>query len=72
MPPLEHADHFMVQGMKQAGLDPAIIYALERTGLLVTEANERLISDKDRAEWEATVLEYRAKQEDDGPEEERG
>ena len=29
--------------------------------LLVTEANEHLISDADRAEWDAAVLEYRAK-----------
>ena len=61
MPPLEHAEHFMVEAMKQAGLDPAVIYAFEKTGLLVTEANEHLISDVDRAEWEAAVLEYRAK-----------
>jgi len=47
--------------MKQAGLDPAIIYAFEKTGLLVTEMNDRLISDRDRAKWEAAVLEYRAK-----------
>jgi len=37
--------------------------------LLVTEANEHLISDKDRAEWDAAVLEYRAKHGDDDPEE---
>ena len=61
MPPLEHSEHFMVEAMKQAGLDPAVIYAFEKTGLLVTEANEHLISDVDRAEWEAAVLEYRAK-----------
>jgi hypothetical protein len=65
MPPLEHAEHFMVEAMKQAGLDPAIIYAFEKTGLLVTEANQHLISDVDRAKWEAAVLEYRAKQGDD-------
>jgi hypothetical protein len=73
MPPLEHAEHFMVEAMKQAGVDPAVIYAFEKTGLLVTEANEHLISDVDRAEWEAAVLEYRAKhgeepEKDDGNE----
>lgn len=65
MPHQEVVEHVMVEGMKQAGLDPAIIYAFEKTGLMVTEANEHLISDKDRAEWEAAVLEYRAKQGDD-------
>ncbi len=68
MPPLEHAEHFMVEGMKQAGLDPAIIYAFEKTGLLVTEANQHLITDMDRAKWEAAVLEYRAKHGDDSKE----
>jgi len=64
MPPLEHVEHFMVEGMKQAGIDPAIIYAFEKTGLLVTEANEHLISTGDRKVWEDAVREYRAKQED--------
>lgn len=70
MPSLEHAEHFMVEAMKQAGLDPAIIYAFEKTGLLVTEANEHLISDKDRADWGAAVMEYRRKQWEKSGEEE--
>jgi hypothetical protein len=69
MPPWEHVEHYMVEGMKQAGIDPGIIYAFEKTGLLVTEENEHLISDKDRAEWEAAIREYRAKHADDPPEE---
>lgn len=67
MPPLEHAEHYMIEGMKQAGLDPAVIYAFEKTGLLVTEANEHLISDMDRAEWEAAIREYEARQEEGEP-----
>jgi hypothetical protein len=54
----------MVEPMKHARLDPAVIYAFERTGLLVTEANQHLISEVDQAEWEAAVREYRAKQGD--------
>ncbi|MFH1923377.1 MAG: SEC-C metal-binding domain-containing protein [Planctomycetota bacterium] len=65
MPPFEHAEHFMVETMKQAGLDPAIIYAFEKTGLLVTEENEHLISDKDRAEWEVAISEYEARHDED-------
>jgi hypothetical protein len=61
MPPLEHVEHFMLEGMKQAGLDPAFIYAFEKTGLLVTEANRHLISDKDLAEWNAALEEYYGK-----------
>ena len=62
MPHQEVVEHVMVEGMKQAGLDPAIIYAFEKTGLMVTEANEHLISDVDRAAWAAAVREYRTKQ----------
>ena len=65
MPPVEHAEHFIVEGMKKAGIDPAIIFAFEKTGLLVTETNERLISDVDRAKWDAAVREYRAKHGDE-------
>jgi len=68
MPPVEHAEHFVVEAMKKAGLDPAVIHAFEKTGLLVTEANEHLISDVDRAEWDAAVLEYRAKHGDESKE----
>ena len=70
MPPVEHTEHFIVEAMKKAGVDPAVIYAFEKTGLMVTEANEHLISDKDRAEWEAAVLEYRAKHGDESEEDE--
>ena len=67
MPPLEHAEHFMVQAMKKAGLNPAIVYAFEKTGLLVTEENQNLLSKKDIAEWEAAIWEYEARQEEDEP-----
>jgi hypothetical protein len=62
MPPVEHVEFQMVQAMKQAGIDPAIIYAYEKTnGLLVTEENEHLISDQDLAAWQAAIEEFRAK-----------
>ena len=43
----------MVEDMKAAGLDPAFIYAFEKTGLLVTEQNQHLIPENDLAEWGA-------------------
>jgi hypothetical protein len=61
MPPLEHVEHDMVQAMKAAGLDPAFIYAYEKTGLLVTEENQHLISDHDLAEWQDAITEYPAR-----------
>ena len=48
--------------MKKAGIDPAIIYAYEKTGgLLVTEQNQHLISDKDLSAWHAAIREYEEK-----------
>ena len=61
MPPVEQIKFQTVQALKKAGIDPAIIYAYEKTGgLLVTEQNEHLISDKDLAAWQAAIDEYRA------------
>ena len=37
MPHPEQLEAMMVEDMKAAGLDPAFIYAFEKTGLLVTE-----------------------------------
>jgi hypothetical protein len=61
-PPVEQIEFQMVQAMKAAGIDPAIIYAYEKTdGLLVTESNQHLIPDKDLGAWQAAVDEYEAK-----------
>lgn len=48
----------MVESMKQAGIHPALIYACEMTGLIVSEDNQNLIPQKDLAEWRAAVEEY--------------
>jgi hypothetical protein len=61
LPHPEHLEAMMVEDMKRAGLDPAIIYAFEKTGLLVTEQNQHLIPEKDLAEWDAAIREYEAK-----------
>ncbi|MFV1969084.1 MAG: SEC-C metal-binding domain-containing protein [Pirellulaceae bacterium] len=62
MPHLEHAEHQMIQIMKEAGIDPAIIYATEKTGRLVTEENQRLLSGIEIDEWTTAIEEYRAEQ----------
>ena len=59
-PPLEHLEHEMVQAMKKVGIDPAKIHAFEKTGLMVTEDNQHLLSDADLDEWQAAIEEYRA------------
>jgi hypothetical protein len=58
LPHSEHLEHIMVEEMKAAGIDPAIIHAFEKTGRLVTEANQHLLSDAERAEWDAAIEEY--------------
>ena len=57
-PPLEHFEAEIVRGMKASGVNPAVIYAFEKTGLLVSEENQHLIPDADLAEWEAATEEY--------------
>src|SRR5262249_4418996 len=61
MPHPEHLEAMMVEDMKGAGLDPAFIYAFEKTGLLVTEQNQHLIPERDLAEWDAAIEEYETK-----------
>ena len=51
----------MVEDMKAAGIDPAFIYAFEKTGLLVSEENQDLIPEKDLEEWRAAIEEYSRK-----------
>jgi hypothetical protein len=61
MPHPEQIEHMMVEDLKAAGLDPALIYAYEKTGRLVTEANQQLLSEADLAEWDAAVKDYERK-----------
>lgn len=57
----EHLEHMMVEDMKKAGIDPAIIHAFEETGMLVSEGNKDMISDKDMDEWLDAIADYEAK-----------
>src|SRR5262249_54880825 len=61
MPHPEHLEAMMVEDMKAAGLDPAFIYAFEKTGLLVTEHNQHLIPENELAEWDGAIEEYERK-----------
>jgi hypothetical protein len=60
MPHLEHVEAQMVDEMKRAGINPAIIYAFEKTGLLVTEMNQHLIPAHDLDKWNAAISEFEA------------
>jgi hypothetical protein len=63
LPPLEHVEHQIAQAMKKVGVDPAIIHAFEKTGLIVTEANQHLLKGADLEEWNAAIDEFNAKAE---------
>jgi len=58
LPPLEHSEFHAVQDMRRAGLAPELVYAFEKTGLLVTTMNQDLIPEKDLEEWDAAIAEY--------------
>ena len=61
-PPLELMEHWTVEAMKKAGIEPALIYAFEKTdGLLVSDQNADKMPDTDIAEWEAAICEYEKK-----------
>jgi hypothetical protein len=61
LPHPEHLEAMIVEDMKAAGLDPAFVYAFEKTGLLVTQQNQHLIPDADLAQWQAAIEEFEAK-----------
>ncbi len=44
---------------KESCVDPALIYAFKKTGRLVTEKNQRFLSQREMAEWTDAVEEYR-------------
>ena len=48
----------MIDDFQKVGIRPVLIYAFKKTGLMVTEQNNRLIPDVDLAAWNAAVEEY--------------
>jgi SEC-C motif len=56
-----------VEAMREVGVDPALIYAFEKTGLIVGEDNQRLIPPEAMAEWKQAVEEYRQREADNYP-----
>jgi hypothetical protein len=49
----------MVSAMETAGLDPLLIHAYQRTGLLPTANTLQSLSTHDLADWNAACKEYR-------------
>jgi hypothetical protein len=48
-----------VEAMQAVGVDPALTYAYERTGLIITRENRKRMSAADLDEWEDAIAEYR-------------
>ena len=44
-----------------SGIDPAIVYAMNKTGRIVTEALTEFLTDPELQEWNDAVNEYRQK-----------
>jgi hypothetical protein len=48
----------IIEIMKKANIPPELIYAFQRTGLIITEKNKRLISNVELKEFDEAVDEY--------------
>jgi hypothetical protein len=55
----EAAEEGIIEAMFKSNIDPELIYAYQKTGLMVTEFNEALIPDVDLQEWDAAINEFR-------------
>jgi len=67
LPHPEHLEHMMVEDMKKAGIDPALIHAFEETGMLITEGNEDLFTDDDMDAWHEAIVDYQEKHRSEEP-----
>lgn len=56
--PTELVEHRIVETMKAAGIPPAIIYAFEKTGILVSETNQHKIPNADLEKFNAAFDEW--------------
>lgn len=58
---LEKFRRALVTGMRAAGVDPAHIYAFEKSGYFVTEDNRDLVPDGGLRAWDAAVEQWRTR-----------
>jgi hypothetical protein len=56
----------VVKIMREDGIAPSLIYAFEKTGILLTEENRRMMPTSQVEEFEAAVEEYIATHRSDG------
>ena len=51
----------MIAAMRAAGIRPELIYAYDRTGFLLSKEGYQNLSPEDKAEYDAAIAEYYAK-----------
>jgi hypothetical protein len=51
----------MIAAMRAANIPPQLIYAYERTGFLLSQEGYKSLSPEDKAEYDASIAEYYAK-----------
>jgi hypothetical protein len=52
-------DSRLLMLLKESGTDPAIVYAFQKTGLLVEDANEHRFGERELNTWKAALAEYK-------------
>jgi len=56
--PFEIVEHHAVEAMKRAGVHPSLIYAYEKTRLIVTESSQHMIPTKDLDDYNDAIDEW--------------
>jgi hypothetical protein len=51
----------LLQAAGDSGIDPAVVYAMNKTGRIVTETNLKFLTDSELQEWNDAVDEYNRK-----------
>ena len=51
----------LLQAVGDSGIDPAIVYGMNKTGRIVTETKVHFLTDAELQEWNDAVDEYRQK-----------
>jgi hypothetical protein len=55
---LEACREAMIKAMADAGIRGALIYAFQKTGRLVSEGNQKFLTDAELKEWNDAIEEY--------------
>jgi hypothetical protein len=54
----EHLEFEMTKAMEVAGISPAIIYAFQETGMLISEENMEMFSQQNLDLWQSKIEQY--------------